>query len=70
MTIAEDTGWGAFRDTGPWVLDRESLQWYPVAGLLRQAAKAGVPRLTRATRIPPGVRVFTVAARLIGAIAP
>jgi len=70
VTIAEDTGWGAFRDTGPWVLDRESLQWYPVAGLLRQAANAGVPRLTRAGRIPPGVRVFTVAARLIGAIAP
>src|SRR4029079_16972327 len=70
VTIAEDTGWGAFGDTAPWLLDRESLQWYPVAGLLRQAANAGVPRLTRAGRIPPGVRVFTVAARLIGAIAP
>src|SRR3954454_10344823 len=70
VTIADDTGWGAFRDTGPWVLDRESLQWYPVAGLLRQAAKAGVPALTRARRVPPGVRVVTVASRLIGAISP
>ena len=43
VTIADDTEWGAFRDDGPWVLDRDGLQWYPVAGLLRQAAKAGVP---------------------------
>src|SRR3954466_4174088 len=70
VTIAEDTGWGAFRDTGPWVLDREGLQWYPVAGLLRQAAKAGVPTLTRPRRVPPGVRVVTVASRLTGAIGP
>src|SRR4051794_41888173 len=52
------------------MLDRDALQWYPVAGLLRQAAKAGVPALTRPRRVPPGVRVVTVASRLIGAIAP
>ena len=46
VTIADDTEWGAFSEHGPWVLDRDDLQWYPVAGLLRQAAKAGVPALT------------------------
>ena len=64
VTIADDTEWGAFRDGGPWVLDREDLQWYPVAGLLRQAAKAGVPALTRPRRVPPGLRVVAVAGRL------
>ena len=70
MTNADDTEWGAFRQAGPWVLDRDELQWYPVAGLLRQAAAAGVPALTRPTRIPPGLRVVTVAGRLISAIGP
>ncbi|MEO7371809.1 MAG: AarF/UbiB family protein, partial [Ilumatobacteraceae bacterium] len=70
MTIAEDIEWGAFRDEGPWVIDREALQWYPVAGLLRQAAKAGVPALTKPTRIPPGLRVVAVAGRLVSAIGP
>jgi ubiquinone biosynthesis protein len=70
VTIADDIDWGAFREDGPWVLDREELLWYPVAGLLRQAAKASVPALTRPSRIPPGVRVVSVAGRLIGAIGP
>ena len=70
MTIADDSEWGAFRDGGPWMLDRDALQWYPVAGLLRQAAKAGVPALTRPRRIPPGMRVITVAGRLVMAVGP
>ncbi len=70
MTIAEDIEWGTFTDDGPWVLDRDGLLWYPIAGLLRQAARAEVPGLTRARRIPPGLRVITVAGRLIGAIGP
>jgi ubiquinone biosynthesis protein len=70
VTIADDTEWGAFRDAGPWVLDREELQWYPVAGLLRQAAGATVPALTRPTRLPPGLRVIAVASRLVAAIGP
>ena len=52
------------------MLDRDALSWYPVAGLLRQAAKAGVPALTRPRKIPPGLRVIAVAGRLVGAIGP
>ncbi len=70
VTKADDTEWGAFTDDGPWVLDRDALLWYPIAGLLRQAAQADVPALTRPRRLPPGSRVVTVAARLIAAIGP
>ena len=70
VTIADDTEWGAFRDSGPWVLDRDELLWYPVAGLLRQAAKAGVPALTKPRKTPPGLRVIAVAGRLASAIGP
>ncbi len=70
MTIASDTAWAAFTDDGPWVLDRDGVQWYPIAGLLRQAAQANVPSLTRPRKLPPGLRVLTVAGRLSYAIAP
>jgi ubiquinone biosynthesis protein len=70
VTIVDDTEWGAFRDGGPWVLDRDELLWYPVAGLLRQAAKAGVPALTKPRKTPPGLRVIAVAGRLASAIGP
>ncbi|MEA3184508.1 MAG: ubiquinone biosynthesis protein, partial [Ilumatobacteraceae bacterium] len=70
MSKADDIEWGAFTDDGPWVLDRDNLLWYPIAGLLRQAASADVPALTRPRRLPPGLRVITVAGRLIGAIGP
>jgi ubiquinone biosynthesis protein len=70
VTIASDTTWAAFTDDGPWVLDRDGVQWYPIAGLLRQAAQANVPSLTKPRKLPPGLRVLTVAGRLIYAIAP
>jgi ubiquinone biosynthesis protein len=70
VTIASDTAWAAFTDDGPWVLDRDGVQWYPIAGLLRQAAQASVPSLTRPRKLPPGLRVLTVAGRLSYAIAP
>ena len=70
VTIDDDTEWGAFTDDGPWTLDRDGLQWYPIAGLLRQAAKADVPGLTRPRRVPPGLRVVTVAGLLVNAIGP
>lgn len=70
MTIADDIDWGAFSDEGPWVLDRDTLLWYPIAELLRQAARADVPALTRPRRLPPGSRVVTVAGRLVAAIGP
>lgn len=66
----QDTSWAAFREDGPWVLQRDALTWYPLAESLRRVAKAGVPELTRPRRIPPGFRVITVAGNLTGAVGP
>ncbi|HEY7626939.1 MAG TPA: AarF/UbiB family protein [Ilumatobacteraceae bacterium] len=68
--LPADTTWGAFGEDGPWVLGRDELSWYPQAESLRRLAKADVPALTRARRVPPGLRVITVACRLSGAIGP
>jgi ubiquinone biosynthesis protein len=70
MTTASDLDWGAFTTAGPWNIDRHGLAWYPVAGLLRDAARADVPGLTKPRRVPPGMRVVVVAARLAAAIGP
>lgn len=69
-TPASDRTWGAFTETGPWVLDRAHIRWYPLAATLRHAARAELPALTRAGRVPPGRRVGTVVAHLGTAIAP
>jgi ubiquinone biosynthesis protein len=52
------------------VLDREDIRWLRLAETLRDAARAEVPELTRATRIPPGARVGTVVRRLGTAVVP
>jgi ubiquinone biosynthesis protein len=70
MATAPDRSWAAFTDEGPWVVDRDEIRWLRLAEALRAAARAEVPVLTRATRIPPGVRVGTVVRRLGAALVP
>lgn len=65
-----DRSWAAFTETGPWVLDRAEIRWSNLARTLRQQAQAEVPVLTKPSKIPPGVRVVTVAGRLGRAIVP
>ncbi|MEO7399104.1 MAG: AarF/UbiB family protein [Ilumatobacteraceae bacterium] len=67
---SDDQVWGAFTDSGPWVLDRASIAWLPLAARLRAAATAEVPRLTKPSKIPPGIRVLTVAGHLAVALVP
>ena len=67
---SDDRTWGAFTDAAPWVLDRDAVVWLPLAERLRGAAQAEVPDLTRPSRLPPGTRVVTVAARLGRALVP
>jgi ubiquinone biosynthesis protein len=69
-TMTQDQEWGAFTDAAPWVLDRAAISWLARAETLRTAAHAEVPRLTQPSKIPPGVRVVTVAGRLIAALGP
>jgi ubiquinone biosynthesis protein len=65
-----DTVWGAFLDDGPWQLDRSSIRWLPLAARLRAAAQAEVPKLTKPSKLPPGLRVVTVVAALTKAMGP
>ncbi|MEO6156865.1 MAG: AarF/UbiB family protein, partial [Ilumatobacteraceae bacterium] len=67
---ATDCQWGAFTDAGPWTLERGAIDWLPMAGRLRSAARATVPQLTKASRVPPGLRVGTVVGTLGKALIP
>jgi ubiquinone biosynthesis protein len=67
---APDTSWASFTDPGPWTLDREAIAWSPLAATLRRRAQHEVPALTTPGTVPPGARVVTVAARLLGAVTP
>ena len=73
MTEARSTSdreWGNFTEEGPWNIDRSAVRWLPVVDELRALALADVPKLTTPQRLPPGVRVLTVARHIAGAIAP
>ncbi len=65
-----DLGWGAFTHEAPWQLDHDHIRWLDLAGRLRDAAHAEVPRLTQPTRVPPGSRVLTVVRHLGRALVP
>jgi ubiquinone biosynthesis protein len=65
-----DLSWGNFSDSGPWVLDRDTIAWSQVAIALRAAAQKEVPSLIRARRIPPLGRLVVVVARLGWALLP
>ncbi len=69
-SASDDLAWGAFTGNGPWSLDRSRIDWMPLVGDLREAARAEVPSLTTPRRLPPGSRVLTVAGRIGGAIVP
>ena len=68
--VPDDREWGAFTESGPWMLDRSSIDWMPLVDGLRSAARAEVPALTTPRRLPPGARVVTVAGQIGGAIVP
>ena len=65
-----DLTWGNFSDSGPWVLDRDTIAWSQVAITLRTAAQKEVPSLIRARRIPPLGRLLVVVARIGWALLP
>lgn len=69
-TPSPDRSWGSFTESGPWVLNRDEVRWVNLATTLRRQAQAEVPVLTKPSKLPPGVRVVTVATRLGRAIIP
>jgi ubiquinone biosynthesis protein len=60
----DDRAWGAFSESAPWTLDRDSIGWLPAVDALREEARAEVPRLVTPGRLPPGARVGTVVTQL------
>ena len=51
-TQPTDCSWAAFTDDGPWILNRDTIEWQPLAERLRDDARAEVPRLTTPGRLP------------------
>ena len=51
-TQPNDCSWAAFTDDGPWILDRDTIEWQPLAERLRDDARSEVPRLTTPGRLP------------------
>jgi ubiquinone biosynthesis protein len=59
-----DWGLGSFSDDPPWIIDRDDLTWLPPLRVARQVVRSDLPRLTRATFLPPAKRVGTVTRHL------
>jgi len=55
---------GAFSDEAPWLIEPSGLRWRRAVPSLRFAQRRELPELTRPRRVPPGLRVVTVAGRL------
>ncbi|MCB0984309.1 MAG: AarF/ABC1/UbiB kinase family protein, partial [Ilumatobacter sp.] len=76
MTVLPDCSWAAFTEDGPWVLPDPTgpggseIRWLGLAADLRAAARAEVPVLTKASKVPPGRRVVRVTATLGRAVLP
>lgn len=59
-----DLAIGAFSDTPPWIVERESLEWLPALRWTRALVAAEVPRLTTPGFLPPARRVGKVTRHL------
>ncbi|MFM7047650.1 MAG: ABC1 kinase family protein [Actinomycetota bacterium] len=67
---ASDREWGAFSDSPPWVLDKNAVRWRGLVEGLRAQARAELPSLMTAPRVPPIARLFVVVFRLGIALGP
>jgi ubiquinone biosynthesis protein len=64
----DDLAFGAFSDDPPWVLDLDAITWTPGLDAVRAACRGEVPLLTQRRRLPPGLRMARVSARLATAV--
>jgi ubiquinone biosynthesis protein len=55
---------GSFSESPPWIVRRDELAWLPPLERVRREVRAEIPRLTRVTAMPPGVRLATVVRHL------
>ena len=66
--IPSDLELGSFSDVPPWVVEPGQMRWRHAVPGLRAAIADELPQLTRAGRVPPGVRVIRTTAVLGGAL--
>jgi len=59
-----DCDWAAFTEDGPWVLQEDSLAWARGLEVVRDRAKAEVPKLTKPGKVPHLGRMFVVVGRI------
>ncbi|MEY3690952.1 MAG: hypothetical protein RJB57_607 [Actinomycetota bacterium] len=69
-TAPADTSWANFTEEGPWVLEREHIEWLTLATVLRERARREVPSLVSARRLPPLGRMLRVVATFAWALLP
>ena len=67
--VPADLAVGAFSSSAPWLVEPGAMVWRAGIDELRRATRAEAPGLTRARRLPPGLRVFRVTALLGRAMA-
>ena len=59
-----DCDWAAFTENGPWMLEEGSLSWARGLEVVRDRAKAEVPKLTKPGKVPHLGRMFVVVGRI------
>src|SRR5690348_7056862 len=69
-TPPPDLALGAFSDDPPWLVDPAAMTWTRRVPALRSVTRRSLPELTRARRLPPGLRVVKVAALLGWGVLP
>ena len=69
-TVIADRQWGAFSDSPPWVLDKQTIRWRGLVEGIRAQAREELPSLMTAPRVPPLARLIVVVFRFAVALAP
>ena len=62
--LPADCEWAAFTETAPWVLSADSIAWSRGLDVVRDQAKAEVPKLTRPGKVPNVGRMLVVVGRM------
>jgi ubiquinone biosynthesis protein len=68
-TPAPDTSWAAFTAEGPWIIDRDRIEWQHVIAAERARVARELPALTTPGRFPPARRIVRTTRVLGTAIA-
>ena len=63
-TPPADLALGSFTDAAPWLVEPDAMPWRKAVPGLRRQVAANLPRLTKPSKVPPGMRVVRTGAQL------